>query len=84
MSTAEREARAMRATGTAWAILYARRAVPDSATAPKKIGPKPKVNADQSYKAKVLRALAGSAPNFNTPIATKADSMRTAAIKGKL
>lgn len=73
---------ATRATGTAFEILYQPRAVPDSATPPGKRGPK--VNPDQSYKAKVLRAFENSAPNFNTHIATQADSIRTASIKGKL
>lgn len=49
-------------------------------TAPKKTGPKPK--RDQSHKAKLLRDLENSAPAFNVPIATQADSERTASIRG--
>jgi hypothetical protein len=80
----DRSTLAMRANGTAFAILYEPRAIPDTATPPKKTGPKPKVNPDQSYKAKVLRDLDNSAPNFNVQIASKADSLRTQAIKGRL
>lgn len=80
----EREARAMRATGTAFAILYAPRTIPDTATAPQKRGPKPKVNADQSYKAKVLRDLDNSKPAFNVAIATQKERDRTASIKGRM
>lgn len=79
MSSKHSKGLAARAVGTAFAILYAPRAVPNSCTASS-----PKVNPDQSNKAKVLRDLENSAPNFNVPIATQADSLRTAAIKGKL
>ena len=51
----ERQARAQRAQGTAFAMAYAPRATPKACTAPGKRGPKPKK--DQSYLAKTLRAL---------------------------
>ena len=65
--------RADRAKGTAFAILYQPSAVPNTATAPKKRGPKPKrCN---------LTALDNSAPAFNTPLPTKASQDRSNAIK---
>jgi len=86
---------ATRATGTAFEILYAPRSIPDSAVAPKRPGPKTKLSKAQqsaislespaerrARQAKELQA--NHEPNFNVPIATAADSMRTAAIKGKL
>lgn len=82
MSTTFDPGLAMRATGTAFEILYQPRAIPNTAQAPKKTGPKPK--RDQSHKAKLLRDLENTAPAFNTPIATQADSDRTQAIKGRM
>ncbi len=73
MSAAEREARAMRATGTAFEILYQPRAVADSQTPPQKRGPKPAAGAAKN-----------SAPNFNVPIAKTQDTVRRQAIQGKL
>lgn len=78
MSTTEREGRAMRANGTAFAILYEPRAIPD------RVKPRIRNNPKRTYTDKVLRDLENTAPAFNTRIATQADSRRTAAIKGKL
>ena len=55
----ERERLAMRANGTAFAILYAPRSIPDSARPRRKSRPK------LSHTAKVLRDLDNSAPAFN-------------------
>jgi hypothetical protein len=83
---------ATRATGTAFEILYTPRSIPDSAVAPKRPGPKTKLSkAQQSAislespaERRARQLQANHAPNFNVPIATAADSRRTAAIKGKL
>lgn len=47
MIVTELEAIAMRATGTAFQILYEPRAIPNSKAAPKKTGPKPKLSKAQ-------------------------------------
>jgi hypothetical protein len=56
-------------------ILYVPRAVADSAKAPKKPGPK-------SVKAELHHPI-NSAPEFNRPIATQADSERTRKVRGR-
>lgn len=75
-----------------FAILERPRAKPNSKTPPKKSGPKPnKSLAQQAAMAletpeerRARQLQMNSAPKFNVPIATQQDSMRTAAIKGKL
>ena len=73
----EREGRAMRANGTAFAILYEERAIPD------RVKPRVRANPKRSYTDKVLRDLDNSAPAFNVPIGTQKDRDCTAAIKGR-
>lgn len=65
--------RADRAKGTAFEILYQPRAIPNTATAPKKRGPKPRRCG--------LTALENVAPAFNTALPTKASQDRSQAIK---
>ena len=65
--------RADRAKGTAFEVIYQPRAVPNTATAPKKRGPKPKRLG--------LTALENVAPAFNTPLPTQASRDRSLAIK---
>lgn len=71
-----------RAKGTAFAVLYAPRAVPDSCQPPKKTGPK----AHQAKKQPTctgLQPLENLAPAFNTPIASREQSARTSRIRGR-
>lgn len=77
MKTQDQEysARAARSAGTAFAILYAPRANAGPPPAPNRQGH----NANSRFRGDPKN----SAPNFNTPIATKTDSLRTAAIKGR-
>jgi hypothetical protein len=91
MNSKDSKGLAARAVGTAFAILYAPRAVPDSAKPPKKTGPKARLSKVQQSaialetpaERRARQLLGNSAPNFNVPIATQADSLRTAAIKGR-
>lgn len=66
-----------RSMGGPFDVLYAPRSKAPRERKPAK--KKPNLTATQ----KTLRALENSAPNFNVPIATQADSLRTAQIKGK-
>lgn len=92
MTTSYTTGLAMRAKGTAFEILYEPRALPNSARAPKKTGPKPRpskvqqaANSLETPAERSARLLqANRAPAFNVPIATQADSIRTAAIKGRM
>lgn len=71
-----------RAKGTAFAILYQPRAIPDSAQPPKKTGPKPnKAKAHPAWAG--LQPLENMAPAFNTPITTREQCDRTARIRGR-
>lgn len=91
MRETDRTTLAMRANGTPFAILYEPRAIPNTSTAPKKRGPKPnKSKAQKSAMAletpaerRARQLQVNSSPNFNVPIATQADSLRTAVIKGR-
>jgi hypothetical protein len=81
----------MRATGTAFAILYEPRATPGSAQAPKKTEPKPRPSKVQQAansletpaerRARMLQS--NSAPQFNVPITTTEQADRTRAIQGR-
>lgn len=91
----ERQARALRAQGSPFAICYVPRKQAKPCTAPKKTGPKttlsstPKATAakpkyDQSNHAKMLRdPMESKSSTFCTAIATQADSDKTQRIKGK-
>ena len=71
-----------RSKGGAFDVLYAPRAVPDSATAPKKTGPKPTVAVAPTCKPR-LTAPVNTAPAFNTPIPTREACARTSRIRGR-
>jgi hypothetical protein len=71
------DAKTPRSMGGAFDALYVERAKVAKAKTPKKRGPK----GSKSYHAKVLRDLENVAPNFNTPIASRADSERNTAIR---
>ena len=62
-----------RSMGGPFDILYVPRAVAGSASAPKKPGPK----------SAELHKPINSAPSFNLPIATQADSERTRKVRGR-
>lgn len=69
-----------RAKGTAFEVLYAPRAEPNTATPPKKRGPKPRIKPHQATGPRLM-PLTNSAPGFNTPLATQASLDRSQAIK---
>lgn len=64
----------------AFDVLYAPRAQPDSATPPKKTGPKPRPSAREQARA-ILSD--NAAMPFNVQIASQASSERTKAIRGR-
>jgi hypothetical protein len=69
------------AKGTAFAILYQPRAIPDSTQPPKKSGPKPKLRTVPT--GPHLIRPENTAPGFNTPITSSAQSDRTSRIRGR-
>lgn len=82
---------AMRAKGTAFEILYLPRAIPNSARAPKKTGPKTRPSRVQQAamaletpaERRARQLQANRAPAFNVPITTTEQADRTRAIQGR-